>query len=210
MVVRIDPISPEIDKDTQYILGHPKWASQLGPQRETYPAATEDVLLNIPIPPSQDTQSCGLRVLQYHQIIGEAIAQHPTILDGDQATIQDFLRSVVLPQLRMVNIESTERYYQAMRTAILSQAWETAPKRLQTWPTSSPTGAKRRTRVTPPDVQEINSMEDRPVKTSRQLQLWESHPGKVDEQARHEDPIQVVETEATPPPSAQEEEERQL
>ena len=83
MVVRIDPISPEIDKDTQYILDHLKWASQLGPQRETYPAATEDVLLDITIPPSQDTHSCGLRVLQYHQIIGEAIAQHPTILDGD-------------------------------------------------------------------------------------------------------------------------------
>ena len=94
----------------------------------------------------------------------------------------------------MVNIESTERYYQAMRTVILSRAWETALKRLQTWPTSSPAGAKRRTRVTPPDVQEIKSIENRPVKTSRQLQLWEPHPGKVDEPARHKDPIQVVET----------------
>ena len=122
MVVRIDPISPEIDKDTQYILDHLKWASQLGPQRETYPAATEDVLLDITIPPSQDTHSCGLRVLQYHRIIGEAVAQHPAILDGDQADIQDFLSLVVLPQLRMVNIESTERYYQEMRTAILNRA----------------------------------------------------------------------------------------
>ena len=156
MVVRIDPISPEIDKDTQHILDHLKWASQLGPQRETYPAATEDVLLDITIPPSQDTQSCGLRVLRYHQIIGEAIAQNPTILDGDQVNLQEFLRSVVLPQLRMVNIESTERYYQAMRTAILSRAWETAPKRLQIWPTSGSAGAKRRTKETPPDVKKIN------------------------------------------------------
>ena len=100
MVVRINPISPEIDKDTQYILDHLKWASQLGPQRETYPAATENVLLDITIPPpSQDIQSCGLRALQYQQIIGEAIAQQPTILDGDQANIQEFLRSVVLSQL---------------------------------------------------------------------------------------------------------------
>ena len=96
-----------------------------------------------------------------------------------------------------------------MRTTILSRAWETTPKRLQTWPTSGPAGVKRMTRVTPQDVKEINPTEDRPVKTSRQLQLWEPHPGKVDEQARHEDPTQVVETEATPPPSAQEE-ERQL
>ena len=177
-----------------------------GPQKETYPAATEDVLLDITIPPSQNTHSCGLRVLQYHQIIGEAIAQHPTILDGDQANIQEFLRSVVLPQLRMVNIESTERYYQAMRTAILSRAWETTPKHLQTWPTCAPAGVKRRPRVTPQDVQEIHPTEDRPVKTSRQLQLWEPHPGKVDEQAKHEDSTQVLETEATPPLSAQEEE----
>ena len=99
MVVRIDPISLEIDQDTQYILDHLKRASQLGPQRETYPAATEDVLLDITIPPSQDTHSCGLRVLQYHRIIGEAVAQHPTILDGYQATIQEFLRLAVLPQL---------------------------------------------------------------------------------------------------------------
>ena len=181
MVVRIDPISPEIDKDTQYILDHLKWASQLGPPRETYPAATEDVLLDITIPSSQDIQSCGLRVLQYHQIFGKAIAQQPTILDGDQANIQEFLRSVVLPQLRMVNIESTECYYQAMRTAILSRAWETTPKRLQTWPTSGPAGVKRRTRVTLQDVKELNSTEARPVKTSWQLQLWEPYPGKVDE-----------------------------
>ena len=53
-------------------------------------------------------------------------------------------------------------------------------------------------------------MEERPVKTSRQLQLWEPHPGKAVEQTRHDDPIQVVETEATPSPSVQEEEERQL
>ena len=109
----------------------------------------------------------------------------------------------------MVNIESTERYYQEMRTAILNRAWETAPKCLQTWPTNSPTGAKRRTRVTPLDGQELNSTEERPVKTLRQLQLWEPHPGTVDEQTRHDDPIQAVETEATPSPSAQEE-ERQL
>ena len=54
MVVRIDPISSEIDKDTQYILDHLKWTSKMGPQRETYPATAEDVLIDITIPPSQD------------------------------------------------------------------------------------------------------------------------------------------------------------
>ena len=62
---------------------------------------------------------------------------------------------------------------------------------------------------TPLDGQELHSIEERPVKTSRQLQLWEPHPGKVDEPTRHDDPIQAVETEATPSPSVQEK-ERQL
>ena len=109
----------------------------------------------------------------------------------------------------MVNIESTERYYQEMRTAIINRARETAPKCLPTWTTSSQTVAKRRTRVTPLDGQELHSIEERPVKTSRQLKLWEPHPGKADEQTRHDDPMQAVETEATPSPSVQEE-ERQL
>ena len=134
VVVHIVPISPEIDKDTQYIVDHLKWTSKMGPQseRETYTAAAEDVLIDITIPPSQDIQSCGLRVLQYHQIIGEATAQQPTLLEGDQANLQEFLRLVVLPQLWTVSIESTERYYQEMRTAILSRALETVPKHLQT------------------------------------------------------------------------------
>ena len=54
VVVRIDPISPEIDKNTQYILDHLKWTSKMGLQRETYTAAAEDVLIGITIPPSQD------------------------------------------------------------------------------------------------------------------------------------------------------------
>ena len=125
---------------------------QNGPAERDLPCSNRGCALGHHHTPSQDTQSCGLRVLQYHQIIGEAIAQHPTMLDGDQANIQEFLHSVVVPQLRRVNLESTERYYQAMQTAILSRAWETAPKRLQTWPTSGPAGVKRRTWVTPPDV----------------------------------------------------------
>ena len=44
---------------------------------------------------------------------------------------------------------------------------------------------------------------------NRQLQLWEPHPGKADEQTRHDDPIPVEAKSATPSPSVQEE-ERQL
>ena len=171
-----------------------------GPAERDLPRSNRGCALRHHHTPSQDIQSCGLRVLQYHQIIGEAIAQQPTILDGDQANFQEFLRSVVLPQLRTVNVESTERYYQAMRTAILSRARETTPKHLQTWPTGASAGVKRRTRVTTQAVKEINPSEDRPVKTSRQLQLWEPYPGKVEQPVRHGDPTQVMDAEITPPP----------
>ena len=63
--------------------------------------------------------------------------------------------------------------------------------------------------VTPLNGQELNAIEERPVKPLRQLQLWEPHPRTVDERTRHDDPIMAVETKATPSPSAQEE-ERQL
>ena len=96
-----------------------------------------------------------------------------------------------------------------MRTAILSRVWETAPKHLQTWPTGTSAGVKRRTRVTPQAVKEINPSEDRPVKTTRQLQLWEPYPGKVDKPVSHENPTQVMDEETTPPPSTREE-DRQL
>jgi hypothetical protein len=94
---------------------------QTGPRREIYTNLEEDILIDITTPPAQDTQSCGLQVLQYHQIIGKTIAQHQTILGGDQATLQEFLVTDILPQLRMVNMESTERYYQELRTAVLNR-----------------------------------------------------------------------------------------
>ena len=74
VVVRIDPISPTIDQDTQYILDHLKWATKRGPRSEICTNSEEDILIDITTPPAQDTQSCGLRVLQYHQIIGNTIA----------------------------------------------------------------------------------------------------------------------------------------
>ena len=95
-------------------------------------------------------------------------------------------------------MESTERYYQ-----------ETVPKHLQTWPACVTAGIKRKNKVTTQAFREINSLEDRPVKTSRQLQLWEPHPGKVDEQASHADPPQDMDAEASPPLSTREE-DRQL
>ena len=39
-------------------------------------------MLDITVPHSPDLQDCGLRVLQYQEIIGTAVARQPDILDG--------------------------------------------------------------------------------------------------------------------------------
>jgi hypothetical protein len=205
VVVRIDPISPEIDQNTQYILDHLKWAIEMGPRREIYTDAAEDVLIDITTTPSQDIQSCGLRVLQYHQIIGKTIEQHPTILEGDQATLQEFLLTVILPQLRTVNMESN---CQELCTAMLSLAWETGLKHPRTWLECVTAGIKRKTKATQAS-RDTNPSVDRPIKMSRQLYLWEQHPRKEDEQAENVDLPHVMDEDASPPQSNREE-ERQL
>ena len=53
--VLINPLSPEIDQNTQYILDHLKWANKMGPRSENHTEATEDVLIDITIPPPRKT-----------------------------------------------------------------------------------------------------------------------------------------------------------
>ena len=91
-----------------------------------------DVMIDITVPPSQDTQACGLRVLQYHAILGNAVAQRSKVLEGNQDGLQEFLLGVVLPQLRQVNIDSTYQYYRLLRAEMNSQAWEMEPKQFRT------------------------------------------------------------------------------
>jgi hypothetical protein len=125
----------------------------------------------------------------------------------DQATLQEFLLTVILPQLRMVNMESTERYYQELRTAVLNRAWETGPKHLRTWPECITAGNKRKTKATPAS-RDTNPTEARPIKTSRQLYLWEPHPWKADKQAGNADLPHDMDEDASPPESTREEERK--
>ena len=118
IVVRLDPISAEMDQNTQSILDHLKRATTKGPCHASTGTLQEDIMLDITVPHSPDLQDCGLRVLQYQKIIGTAVARQPDILDGPPIRIQEFLRTEVLPQLRLVNVASTDSYYYTLRTAI--------------------------------------------------------------------------------------------
>ena len=67
----------------------------------------DDVLIDITVQAAAGTQTCGLRVLQYHAIIGKAFAQSPGVLKEGGAELQQFIVEVVLPQLHQVNRATT-------------------------------------------------------------------------------------------------------
>ena len=110
IVHRVDPVSTELDKDTTFILNHLKWATTKGPNRKEASIGQEVILVDITVPALTDTQTCGLRVLQYHAIIGSIFAQHPEVLREGGAVLQQFIQETVLTQLQQVNRETTEQY----------------------------------------------------------------------------------------------------
>ena len=83
IILRVDPSSPELDKDTRLILEHHKWTQTKGPNCRDTTRGQEDILIDITVPAGRDHQTCGLRVLQYHAIIGNSFATRPAILRED-------------------------------------------------------------------------------------------------------------------------------
>ena len=110
IILRVDPSSPELDKDTRLILKHLKWTQTKGPKCREASRGQEDILIDITVPASRDTQTCGLRVLQNHAIIGNAFATRPEILREGEVTLQTFIKETVFPQIQQVNMETTETY----------------------------------------------------------------------------------------------------
>ena len=74
VVLRIDPISKNLNKDTISILDYLRLTQTKGPNSAETVTKQEDVLIDITVPATTDTQICGLRALQYHAIIGETFA----------------------------------------------------------------------------------------------------------------------------------------
>jgi hypothetical protein len=81
IVLRLDPISVEIDQNTQYIPDHVKWATTKEPSHDSTGNLQEDIMIDITVPHVPDLQDCRLRVLQYQEIIEAAMARQPDVLD---------------------------------------------------------------------------------------------------------------------------------
>ena len=95
VVLQIDPISKELDKDTISILDHLRWTQTKGLNSAETVTKQEDVLIDLTVPATTDTQTCGLRALQYHVIIGETFAQSPRVLKERGEALQQFIVDVV-------------------------------------------------------------------------------------------------------------------
>ena len=158
IVLRVDPSSPELDKDTRTILEHLKWTQTKGPNSRETSRGQEDILIDITVPAGRDTQTCGLRALQYHAIIGNAFAARPEILREGEVTMQTFVKEFILPQIQQVNAETTETYYNSMRLH-LQQTEKTA---------------LLRTHLTWPDIQSLS----RKRKSTRQTKTASNHNGE--------------------------------
>ena len=80
IVLRLDPISAEKNQNTQYILNHLKWVTTKGPRHDSTGSLQDNIMLDITVPHLPDLQDCGLRVLQYQEIIGTAVARQPDMV----------------------------------------------------------------------------------------------------------------------------------
>ena len=128
------PSRPELDKDTRLILENFKWTQTKGPNGREASRGQEDILIDITVPAGRDTQTCGLRVLQYHAIIGNAFATRPKILREGEETLQAYIKETVFPQIQQVNIETTETYYNEMRSHLQQTEWMALLRTHPTWP----------------------------------------------------------------------------
>ena len=136
----------------------------------------DDVLIDITVQAAADTQTCGLRVLQYHAIIGKTFAQSPGILKDGGEALQQFIVEVVLPQLHQVNWATTTEYYEGVRVKLQQPDWGVPLRTHPTWPEVQTLTRKRKSLKS-------NRQENQPTRGAqaarremRQMQLWETRP----------------------------------
>ena len=110
-------------------MGTNKGAEQCG---ET--TKLDDVLIDVTVQATEDSQTRGLRVLQYHAIIGSTFAQSPGVLKEGGEALQQYIVEVVLPQLRQVNRATTTQYYEVVRVKLQQTDWGVPLRTHPTWP----------------------------------------------------------------------------
>ena len=153
----------------------------------------EDILIDITVPAATDTQTRGLRVLQYHAIIGSVFAQRPKVLQEGGAVLQQFIQETVLTQLNQVNRESTEKYYQEVRQQLQQPEWGVPLRTHPTWPDIQTLPRKRKPPVQSRTVSNHNWNDQMDRKEIRQMQLWESRPNIPDTVQSSSAPAQDME-----------------
>ena len=103
----------------------------MGPNCREASLGREDILIDITVPAGRDTQTCGLRVLQYLAIIGNAFATRPEVLREGEEVLQKIIKEIVFPQIQQVNSETTETYHNEMRLHLQQTEWGGRYARIQ-------------------------------------------------------------------------------
>ena len=153
----------------------------MGPNCREASLGREDILIDITVPDGRDTQICGLRALQYHAIIGNAIAIRPEVLREGEEVLQKFIKETVFPQIQQVNAETTETYYNEMRLHLQQTKWGGRVLRTHpTWPDIQSIPRKRKPPAQSRTANNYTGNEQIYRKELRQMQLWESCPHLLD------------------------------
>ena len=181
IILRVDPSSPELDKDTRLILEHLKWTQTKGPNCRDVSRGKEDILIDITVPAGRYHQTCGLRVLQYHAIIGNSFATRPAILRKGEETLQIYIKEIVFPQIQQVNIETTETYYKEMRLRLQQTEWVVMLRTHPTWPDILSLPRKRKLPTHSRKANNHSGEEQIYRKELRQMQLWEPRRHSMDQ-----------------------------
>jgi hypothetical protein len=113
IALRVDPLLHEMVEATTGIIQHLHWAPEQDQHGGHLPQRKMNLLIDIRVPPFTDRQSCGLRVLQYLQILGALWAQQSAQLDTFPEAIHE-------SKLREINASTTHRYYASLRQLIRS------------------------------------------------------------------------------------------
>ena len=102
-MLRLDPVTPDIDESTTHILQHIKWATSKGTRPTAGDSWQQELVLDVSTQVPQQDNTCGLIALQFHLILGTMLDKRPDVLRGPQDTLLAYLVEEVIPTLRTVN-----------------------------------------------------------------------------------------------------------
>ena len=82
LVLRLEPVTPDLDESTTHILQHIKWATSKGPRLTVGDSWQQELVLDVRTQVPQQDNTCGLIALQFHLILGTMLDKSPDVLHG--------------------------------------------------------------------------------------------------------------------------------